>query len=60
MQFQFLQKKLWLQYRYQNSTLVSVPDTDIEFWLHTNCYDLVVARPQISLKETPEDFVPLR
>ena len=35
MQFWFLQKKLWLWYRYQNSTLVSVPDTDTEFRSHT-------------------------
>ena len=33
MQFRFLQEKLWLQYWYRNSTLVSVsvPDTDTEF-----------------------------
>ena len=35
MQFRFLQKKLWLRYRYRNSTLVSVPDTDTEFRSHT-------------------------
>ena len=36
MQFPFLQKKLWLRNRYQNSTLVLVPDTDTEFQSHTN------------------------
>ena len=35
MQFWFLQKKLRLRYRYRNSTLVSVPDTDTEFRSHT-------------------------
>ena len=36
MQFWFLQKKLWLQYRYRKSTLVLVPDTNTKFWLHIN------------------------
>ena len=30
-------KKFWLQYPYRNATLVSTPDIDTKFWLHTNC-----------------------
>ena len=35
MQFRFLLKRLWLRYRYRNSILVSVPDTNTEFFSHT-------------------------